>query len=368
VVANAIFYLLITDDATEHHRWELVLLGAMVVWYLVLGRRVVADHRESWRGWLFHAVLLALFVGALALDESAVSLLLFALCPLAYLTVRFRRAHAVVGAYAFSPAAVGAAIEGPRVLPILVMIGVVSTTVSVVIGETTARVEIRSDERAALIRELEASRAEVARLSHEAGIAAERQRLAGEIHDTVAQGLSSVVMLVEAADAALDRDPTATRDHLRLAARTARDNLDETRAIVAALTPAALVTAPLADALRRLVDGFAATTGTAATLATLGEQRRLPTGTEVVLLRVVQEALNNVRKHAGATTVSVELETSQGTATVRVRDDGVGFDSSVAEQGYGLGGMRARVAQIGGTLTITTSPGEGTTIVTEVPA
>src|SRR5690606_745736 len=109
----------------------------------------------------------------------------------------------------------------------------VATTVSVVTAVTAERTVRISEERADLIRELEATRAEVARLSHEAGMAEERQRLAGDIHDTVAQGLSSVVMLLEAADGALDRDPATARKHLRLATRTARENLAETRAIVA---------------------------------------------------------------------------------------------------------------------------------------
>src|SRR5690606_18906077 len=142
----------------------------------------------------------------------------------------------------------------------------------------------------------------------------------------------------------------------------------ETRAIVAALTPAQLHEAPLVDALRRLVDRFAAETGTAATLSTVGDGRHLDTGSAVVLLRVVQEALHNVRKHAGATTVAVELEMLDATVRVQVRDDGAGFDPGAVTGGYGLGSMRARVEQVGGTLTISSAPGQGTTIRTEVPA
>jgi signal transduction histidine kinase len=283
------------------------------------------------------------------------------------MAIRIGRAHAAVATYAFTPAAVSLVREGPETLFFTAPLGAIATTMSVVIAVTTERGERISEERAALIRELEATRAEVARLSHEAGIAEERQRLAGEIHDTVAQGLSSVVMLVEAADAALDRNLDVARDHLRLATRTARENLDETRAIVAALTPAPLDGAPLTDALRRLVSGFGAQTGVVATLSTGGQDRPLSTGTSVVLLRVVQEALHNVRKHAGASTVCVELVVHDETVSVQVRDDGAGFDTRLVNGGYGLGGMRSRVEQVGGTLAISSAPGGGTTIRTEVP-
>jgi signal transduction histidine kinase len=343
------------------------LLGAMVIWYAVLGHRVVCDTRGSWRGWVFHAGQLPLYVTGLALAD-AMSLLLFAICPMVYMTVPLRRGHFVVAVYAFAPAAVAAAAGQPEALAVLVPLGAVVTGMSVAISMTMARNERISEERAALIRELNASRAEVARLSREAGIADERQRLAGDIHDTVAQGLSSVVMLVEAADAALPHDPQQARSHLTLAARAARENLDETRAIVAALTPSHLTQATLADALSRVADRFERETGTGTVLTTTGTARPLATGTEVVLLRVVQEALNNVRKHAGASTVAIGLTYGAEAASVEIRDDGVGFDVAALAPGYGLGGMQARVEQIGGRLGIASTPGTGTTIRTEVPA
>ena len=343
------------------------VLALMVVWYLVLGHRLVCETAGSWRGWVFQAGLLALYVVGLSFADS-MSLLLFALCPMVYQTVPVRPGHPVVAAYAFAPAVVAAATGDPGALAVLIPFGAVVTAISVVIAVTISRSERISEERAELIKELNASRAEVARLSREAGVAEERQRLAGDIHDTVAQGLSSVVMLVEAADAALPDDPQLARTHLSLAARAARENLDETRAIVAALTPSHLAQATLPDALGRLADRFRSETGTGATISTTGEARPLPTGTEVVLLRVVQEALNNVRKHAGASAVTVALTYGPDAVAVEVRDDGVGFDVAALAPGYGLGGMQARVEQVGGRLSIASTPGAGTTVRTEVPA
>jgi signal transduction histidine kinase len=233
---------------------------------------------------------------------------------------------------------------------------------------TIGRIEHISDERAALIVELDSTRAEVARLSREAGVAEERQRLAGEIHDTIAQGLSSVVMLVEAADAMLVRDPDTARNHLALAARTARENLDEARAMVAALTPSPLAGVGLADALRRLSQRFAAEDSPATTVRVGGDGRPLPTGIEVVLLRVAQEALTNVRKHAKASTVELELAYTSGGVSLEVSDDGAGFDAAALSPGYGLDAMRARVEQVGGRLIITSAPDSGTIVRAEVTA
>ena len=114
----------------------------------------------------------------------------------------------------------------------------------------------QSSERAHLIAELEASRAEVARLSHEAGVAAERARLAGEIHDTLAQGFTSIITLVQAAESEALRD-----ERLALAVRTARENLAESRALVAALAPSALGSGSLHDAVRRQAARFTEETG-----------------------------------------------------------------------------------------------------------
>jgi signal transduction histidine kinase len=190
--------------------------------------------------------------------------------------------------------------------------------------------------------------------------------LAGDIHDTVAQGLSSVVMLVEAADAMLDRDPVAARGHLALAARTARENLDEARAIVGALTPSPLADATLADALRRLSQRFASEHSTAVAVRVGGDDRPLPTSIEVVLLRVAQEALTNARKHAQASTVDLELTYASGGVCLEVTDDGGGFDVAALSPGTVSVRWRARVEQVGGRLIITSGPDRGTTVRAEV--
>ena len=241
-----------------------------------------------------------------------------------------------------------------------------AVTFSYVYSRWMARVIDQSLERAELIRQLESTRAELAAAHHEAGVLAERHRLAGEIHDTLAQGFTSIVTLVQAAEASLDATSPARR-HLDLALATARENLAEARALVTALTPAALRAGGLADTVHRVTGATGAQAGIEAHAEVTGTARRLPTGTEVVLLRVCQEALANVRKHAAARRVSVRLCYADGAVRLTVADDGRGFDPSATNGGYGLNGMRDRVRQVGGTVEVDSAPGRGTKVSAEVP-
>ncbi len=213
--------------------------------------------------------------------------------------------------------------------------------------------------------ELRETRENYARLSHEAGVAAERARMAGEIHDTLAQGFTSVVTLVQAAESRLDGDPEAARRYLALAAGTARENLAEARALVETTTPAQLSGRSLDDALERQVARLAEELGITTERSTTGTPRPLPTPVEVVLLRSAQEALNNVRKHAGASHVTLELRFGPASVRLLVRDDGRGVGER--PEGFGLRGMRARAEQVGGSLVVRGEPAGGTTVDLEVP-
>nr|WP_225954204.1 sensor histidine kinase [Kibdelosporangium phytohabitans] len=234
------------------------------------------------------------------------------------------------------------------------------------IGIWIDKVVQQSTERGELIAKLEASQAEVGRLSHEAGVAGERERLAGEIHDTLAQGFTSIITLVQAAESELGRDEAQVRRHMALALRTARENLAESRALVAALAPAELTESSVVDAIRRQAAKLAEETGVAAEVVVQGDRRPLPTGIDVVLLRTVQESLSNVRKHAHAGSVEIVLSYQDESIVVIVSDDGTGFDSAAPTSGFGLRGMRSRIEQVGGSLSVTSSPGSGTTVELEV--
>jgi signal transduction histidine kinase len=283
------------------------------------------------------------------------------------MTVPFRRAVAIVVALSLTEPIVALAQHASAAeVESLVGFAAAGIAFSIAFGTWIMRIINQSAERAELIAQLEQTRAQLAEANREAGVLAERERLASEIHDTIAQGFTSIVMLVQAAEAVIESDPAQASKQLAMVAHTARENLAEARALVAGLTPAALASVTLSDALTRLTDRVGQELGIAARYSVTGQPRPLGTGTEVVLLRVCQEALSNVRKHAKARSVLVELRYLADGAAVQVADDGVGFDAALASDGYGLRGMRGRVAEIGGKLTVRTASGEGTTVIAEV--
>jgi signal transduction histidine kinase len=296
--------------------------------------------------------------------------LLFVLLPMILLTLPLAVAAWFVVVVNLVPVGAGLVVDGftEQVIVHQGSIAVISIVFALWQGFWVSRVVSQSVERGELIAELEDSRAEVARLSHEAGVAAERTRLAGEIHDTLAQGFTSIITLLQAADPAL-RD-----ERLALAVRTAKENLAESRALVAELSPAALASDSLPDAVRRQASRFTDESAIPVTVRLTGEVRELPTATEVVLLRAVQEALANIRRHSGAREAAILLAYAQGTVRLVIRDDGHGFDPAGVRQsagptgGFGLRGMRARAEQVAGALRVKSDPETGTTIELEVPA
>jgi signal transduction histidine kinase len=357
VVALAVAAAVLGQSETGTGR-RAVAVGAIAVIALLYG----LWGRRGQAGLPFVVVVLVVFaVGTVAV--STVSYLLFALCPLIFLVLEIRPAVVAVVCANLLPL-VGALTNDGVDWYFLTHVAPISATTSaaaVWLGVWIHRVVEQSKERAALIAELESSRAEVARLSHEAGVAAERARLAGEIHDTLAQGFTSIITLLQAAD------PALADERLALAVRTARENLAESRALLAALAPAALATGSLPDAVRRQATRFTEETGSPATFRLTGDTRALPTVVEVVLLRAAQEALTNVRRHANAHEVAVLLAFGADSVRLVVRDDGRGFDTA-ATTGFGLPGMRARAEQVNGTLTVHSDPDTGTLVEVEVPA
>jgi signal transduction histidine kinase len=359
-----------SSTAPNHRVLALTALAAMVPWYLLVGRPhlVAAEGQLTRRAVIYMAGVVVLFAIA-DLQAPNTWFLSLALLPLCYHVLPSRVAR--IPALAMN--AIGAAsiaywdgtLAGAETAAGL-WIGVSVFTIA--FGSYIGRIITQSDERASLIAQLEATRAELAEVSREAGVMAERQRLAGEIHDTLAQGFSSILMLIQAAEAQLELSPATARRQLGLAAQTARENLSEARTLVGGLASAQLQAGTLEDALRRITERASAELGLQASFATDGTSRRLPAATEVVLLRTGQEALANVRKHAAARNVAVRLCYASDRVRLEVIDDGAGFDPAVVNGGYGLRGMRARVDEAGGTVAVRSAPSEGTSVQVEVPA
>jgi signal transduction histidine kinase len=380
--------LALLDPASSGDRWTVAGLVLLTAGWHFGFRRLGLDET---RPWLAMAYLVGLFTCwfALAGVHPAYFSLLLVMYPQIFRHLRLTLAI---------PAAVALTVEvvwrevlasGQPLSENLPAIA--GGLVSVVFGSLFAfwltRIIDQSYERRRLIEQLEATRGELAAAEREGGRLAERQRLARDIHDTLAQGFVSIVLQLQAAEAELPAGATEAREHLERARRTARDNLTEARRLVWDLRPQALAAAPLGEALGRLADRVAEETGLDATATVTGTPRPLSADTEVTLLRVTQEALANVARHAGAGRVAVTLSYMDGEAALDVRDDGSGFapegfgepqggaptigaaDGHGQGPGGGLGlrGMRERVEALGGRLAVESAPGAGTTIAVTVP-
>ncbi|MEV5327020.1 sensor histidine kinase [Nonomuraea sp. N2-4H] len=227
------------------------------------------------------------------------------------------------------------------------------------LAATNARLEETMRENAGL-------QAQLLLQAREAGVTDERQRMAREIHDTLAQGLTGIITQIQAAVKAED-DRDAWRRHLDNAARLARESLAEARRSVHAVGPAELESARLPEALADVVRRWESVHGVPAAYTTTGTARPLHPEVEVTLLRVCQEALANVAKHARASRVGVTVSYMDDVVTLDVRDDGRGFVPGTGG-GFGMTSMRQRVSALDGTLEIESEPGTGTAVSATVPA
>lgn len=230
--------------------------------------------------------------------------------------------------------------------------------------------EHEASEHRRLVREVLRAESETARLQREAGVLAERTRLAHDIHDTLAQGFSSVVLLARAAA----REPDADRVRALVAQieSTASDQLADARRVVYALAPDEPGAGGLAAPLRRLTAEVADAVGATWSVRVDPDVPRLPTPWEVALLRAAQGSLANVRQHAHATRIAVELAHSGEEIRLDVVDDGVGFDLGrlglpTLEGGYGIQALRERLAALGGGLEVESEPGAGTAVSVRLP-
>ncbi|WP_370617243.1 sensor histidine kinase [Mumia sp. Pv 4-285] len=237
----------------------------------------------------------------------------------------------------------------------------------------TARSEPEERKREELVERLEAALHENAGLhaqlvaqARESGAQDERQRLAGEIHDTLAQGLAGIITQLQAAERSASRRGE-TEEHVARALRLARSSLTEARRSVRALAPQELGRAHLPDALRTLTERWSEDQGVSAQVEVTGTREPLSPAIEVSLFRVAQESLTNVAKHAKASRVGVTLSYTGIEVLLDVRDDGRGFVTGVGT-GFGLTSMRQRIRGVGGHVEVQSAPGEGTSVSVRVPA
>lgn len=246
---------------------------------------------------------------------------------------------------------------------------IVGAGVALLIGLGYSALEKRAAEREALMAELLATRDRLAAAEREQGTLAERSRLARELHDTVAQGLSSIQMLLHAAERADATGPGIA--HVRLARQTAADGLAETRRFIRELAPPSLDRG-LASALERLAFGWGSREGVEVVLD-LDAEVSMPMDAQTALLRIAQGALANAGQHARAHRVGIRLSPVDEGVQLTVTDDGVGFDAVRAESAasatdsFGLRAMRERVDQLDGRIEVDSAPHAGTTLTVTLP-
>jgi signal transduction histidine kinase len=227
--------------------------------------------------------------------------------------------------------------------------------------------------RQVLLDDLHAAQGDLADAQHQAGALAERARLSREIHDSVAQGLSSINLLLQAAEREWDSRPSSAREHAGQAAATARDGLDEVRRVVRDLAPAELAASgrpALPGVLRQTCARLAAVSGVDVRVQVHGTPVPLGSEVETALLRTARGALANVLEHSAATTAVVTLTYQPDSVVLDVRDDGQGLTdraSADPDRGRGLAGIRERLSSLGGTLVLESEPGEGTALAASIP-
>jgi signal transduction histidine kinase len=372
VLGVATVLALLDGQPAGRDRWVmLALVAAIAAWSLVFERLGISEDAPRlvlvyWGG------LVVLWFFLAGIDPTYFSLLL-GLYPQVFRLLRLR--HAIPGAVALTVVVVWREVllSGRPLSENWGAIGggAVSLLFGILFSIWITRIIEQSYERRQLIEQLQSTRDELAAAERESGRLAERQRLARDLHDTLAQGFVSIVLQLQAAEGELPPGADAARAHLERARRTASDNLTEVRRLVWDLRPESLRASSLGEALGRLTDRLAEDTGVAVTAAVTGTPRPLSPDAEVTLLRVTQEALANVRKHARAGRVALTLSYMDGEAALDVRDDGVGFvgvDGLGPNGGLGLRGMRERVEALGGRLAVESAPGGGTTVAVTVPA
>lgn len=227
--------------------------------------------------------------------------------------------------------------------------------------------------RSALLDELREAQGDLAEAQHTAGVLAERTRLSRDIHDSIGQALSSINLLLQAAEQAWTHSPDAARRHVGQAAATARDGLADVRRVIADLAPPELAghAGPaLVAALRRACERAVQGSGVRVEVRVDGAPVEVPGDVATALVHTARGALANVVEHAGARSAVVSLSYQPDAVTLDVRDDGAGFVPGPGGgdgRGRGLPGIRARAEQFGGALAVESAPGEGTVLAVSLP-
>ncbi|MFG3342851.1 sensor histidine kinase [Glycomyces sp. NPDC048151] len=370
---------LISQRPLEYQLQTLALAAATALWvYLMFTRIPSKDEASSARLAVYLFVMLALGAALMARDMMFFIFVVTGFFHAGYMKTMPALA-AGIGASSIvvnssivtSP---GADAQAAVIYTVVVLVQTAAISSGFGLNEKLVRLRTQREEallaREAALEENAGLHMQLLTQAREAGILDERQRMARDIHDTVAQGLAGIIAQLHAADGT--DDAAQRRRHLDSAADLARESLAEARRTVQAIGPPTLDTAQLPEALAEVSSKWSAQHEVPVELTTTGDAQPMHPEVEVTLLRVTQEALTNAAKHSRASRVGITLSYMDDQLALDVRDDGVGFEPANTKaakgSGYGLAAMRQRVGRLAGSLSIESEPGAGTVVSAIVPA
>jgi signal transduction histidine kinase len=348
-------------DSLRTELWMVAVSGVLGLWLLLWVRW--HDRDPTGRG----AVTIALaIVGTLLLGRLVAWDIGFAIVTLTLMAQYFTRLPFPVAVLCGLAPAFGseyshrlAVLAEPGAFPY--GLAILRLAALVALGISFKVLVLQGEERARL-------QASLASAERKAGMLEERQRLAREIHDTLAQGFAGIVVHLERAEQIDSLSDSPAKPHVDLARSVAREGLEEARRMLAALRPEILTQRALPEALGRVCENWSRRSGVAANLSITGAPAPMHPDIELTILRGVQEALNNVARHAEARTAAVTLSYMEDVLVLDVQDDGRGFTPSrVGGNGFGLTGMRERTESLQGSFSVESLPGEGTTVSITLP-
>jgi signal transduction histidine kinase len=345
--------LVVTTAPPVESAVGVVVVAVYAAIFLMLRRRAVVERSPAAIALIVATVL---FAGAVAGLEPLLAIAQCFAYPAVWVLSEGRRDATVasIGVAIAVGAGFSVSITADNAWQQILLSQTLSVGFSIIMGNWIWRIAEFGAEKTRLLDELTAAQDELATLHRDAGITAERARMSREVHDTVAQSLTGLVLLAQRARRGF-ASGSLDDETLELIETSARDALAETRALVAAAAPVELTQGGIAEALERLAERFERETRIRVSVSTSLDEP-LDRDTEVVLLRCAQEGLANVRKHSAAAHARMELTVASGDARLVLRDDGRGFPAE-ARAGFGLAGLRDRLALAGGTLEVDGTPG-----------
>jgi signal transduction histidine kinase len=340
------------------------LSALLALWYILFVARPIMRWWDiPRRGVLYFLLGWALWGGLLALNGRSL-LLAGMFYPLIFSRFPVRWAIAVAISQTLGLYLLFVLLYTPENWFIILMITLGLLTAATLVGVFISALIKQSLERQRLLDEFTRTRASLLKVEREAGVLAERQRLAREIHDTLAQQFTSIIMHLAAARLG---DPVTIQARVQQAEQAAREGLDEARRMIWDMSPGQLEQASLVESIERVAARWSVENAIDVAVAVTGTPYPLDSSIDVALLRISQEALHNIKKHARAQNVNITLSYMPDVLALDVADDGQGFDTALDRRGFGLKSMRERSEELGGELTVESEPGRGAKIAVLIP-